>query len=565
MNTKENSIFSIPFDYKIDTGIKPLPIIQEAYSSIINSFADSFFNDDIIKVSVNPFNSKERVSLQEELKEEVMIAGGCLSDHFIATSENKEYTFKDIDFFISSKNLYSIGLTKFEECRQDDLIYRLEEFLKETFPDAINVRNKFQEFQEMYEFVSYRLIFGMDWKGVQFEFIFYQEDINIENFDLSFRKFYYRGENIICYKSSLEAIEKKELSLLNFFSVKNSFFRIEKFNKTLGYNLDFFSKVLLFLSLRDLIIQKIQQKSPWNSWLDYSVPADEFIKEEEKRYKLMADSIISPEKEILIELQYYTQHFDIKKSDSYSQIISECKNCFDSLPLDEQFDYLSLFNHLMSLEQHLNTAKERFVYYLENQFNLNFGEFEVSVNEFNDNEIWNNEKIFNNITQETLENALSSYKKKLKLERLYNPGYPNSNFYSYFKTSNDVDKNFSFLSPSLSWDKSIEILERLLSENLTKDIPFTRKQKIMFSFKPSELTNLISGESIYSTVSYAEDIESNSNYFCFLQWSENDKNFSIFSNGYFLYFDTERLKLISDAFQEKLGYPVFWRPVDIYN
>jgi hypothetical protein len=215
------------------------------------------------------------------------------------------------------------------------------------------------------------------------------------------------------------------------------------------------------------------------------------------------------------------------------------------------------------LEQHLNTAKERFVYYLNNEFNMVLGKVEVFINEFDNKETWENERIFGNTPRITIENALSSYKKKLKLERLYNPEFPESEFYSNFTSMNDVDKHFPFIDPLFPQDKAIEVLDRLLTVNLHKEFPLTKKQEIKFEFKRSDFSELLSGNSIYSLVNFTEEKEDKMGHFCYLQWDENEKNFSLFSNGNFLFFDSERMKLISNAFEEKLGFPVYWRPIDI--
>jgi hypothetical protein len=556
------NIFSIPLDEKMDTGVKPSPIIQEAYRNVINEFKKHIGK---YTVKNNEYLLPIKIpSSEKEISEKVMVAGGCLSDYFIAKNEGKEYTFKDIDFFISSETLHLIGLGSFEDTKKDELVDGILIFLKNAFPDADNIENKFKEFQQMYDFVSYRLIFGVNWKGTHIELIFHQEKINVENFDLSFRKFYYRGDNIICYKSSLDAIEKKELNLLGFHSIKNSFFRIERFNSSLGYNLDRFSKIFLFLALRETSIQDLKMKE--HPLFNSEIPPDfgsiyEFIAEQSKKIEEnILRTIDSIEEHILNDLRINTQHFDNNKIDLYVQTISECKECFDALSSKEKSNITFLFNETLGLDGHIGAAKERFVFFLENDVDIELSEILVPVEEYNDKEIWDNKKIFGNTPKEIINNALVLFKRKLKLEKIYNEStidkIVNSNF-SYYNAEKEIKFFFPFISPSIPFGISIEILDRMLNDGLDSKYFLTTKQNISFSFNKSKMIQLLSGYSIDSYVQFA-DSKHPGNFNFTLQWNETEKMFNLFSFGDFLYLDSSRLKSISEVFEKELGFPVQW-------
>jgi hypothetical protein len=280
------------------------------------------------------------------------------------------------------------------------------------------------------------------------------------------------------------------------------------------------------------------------------------IKIEEKILSLIA----SIEKHILEQLKIDTQHFENDKIDSYLQIISECKECFELLSNKEKTNIQFLYNEILGLDGHIGSAKERFVFFLENDVNIDFSKISVPMEKYNNKEIWENKKIFGDTPKKVINNALILFKRKLKLENIYDESAVanrvDSNF-SFYNADKEIKLFFPFISSSLPLHISIEILDRMLNDGLDKNYFLTTKQNFSFVLNKSNLVRLISGYAIDSFVDFPVSNHT-SNFNFTLQWDGLEKKFNLFSFGDYLFLDSARLKSVSENFEKELGFPVHW-------
>jgi hypothetical protein len=551
-------VLSIPLDERVDTGIKPVPVIQEVYARFLEGLEmvslqkpekddEPQFYSNLNKLP------KGEETIKKDFNKYVMIAGGCLSDHFIAKKLNKEYTFKDIDVFISSENYRSLGFFP-SHLGNDEKITKLIVFLNSIFPDADKIENKFSDVNKMYTFISNRFIFGIDWKDLHIEVIVDDNKdahfTDVEDFDISFRKFYYRGDNIITFKSSLDAIEKCETNLLNLSSPKNTFLRVAKFKSRYGFEMDSFSKIILYLTLENIF-----RLDPI-----YSEPGDP------------NENPVSYEEYTLLSLKIYTQNYKSENIEVYRELLQECKKEYLRLSKTQQKFLLRNYSEIKNYLEN-GIYRDRLICLVENVISINC--IDITLEAFDNEDIFKNRKIFIPVEKETIYESLNKLKRKKKFEKIYssnnisliNP-YTNNkmsqigaNHYLFEKEFSELQKYVPYFQKEFEPIYQVDITNRLISENLQEIYPLSRKQNLKINFNYFVLPRLIRGYSFTELkLSFSEFIPMNKtkNFTLLIKWDEGIKQFKILSYDDFLFLDSERLKLISDCFEKELGYPATW-------
>jgi hypothetical protein len=304
--------------------------------------------------------------------------------------------------------------------------------------------------------------------------------------------------------------------------------------------MDSFSKIVLHLTLENIYLSDPIFKEP-------DIPNEDTVSFEEYT---------------LLSLKKYTQNYKSDNIDLYRELLKECKSEFLKLT-DEQKLYLR--KSFIEIKNYLENGvyRDRLIYSLENIISINT--MTIPLEDFDNEDIFNNRKIFIPVEKENLYRSLNQLKRKKKFENIYSEKNVNNEVsgnvtdYSLFeKEIKELNKYLPYFQESFEPVYRIDISNRLISDDLQETYPLAKKQDLEINFKYFELPRLIRGYSFTDLKLTFNALKNEIPFTLLIRWEEEGKQFKILSYDEFIFLDTKRIKLISDCFEKELGFPATW-------